>query len=114
MLGSEQVKALAAKMGVDPAQASHFLAEYLPKIVDKLTPEGKVDPTADPPTGFGQPASGALAKPRQQPKGDGANIAVWRVVISTQVYSSFTRTDSLLKTWRCETRTVRFIRVVCR
>jgi len=38
---------LAAKMGVDPAQASHFLAEYLPKIVDKLTPEGKVDPTAD-------------------------------------------------------------------
>ena len=47
VLGSEQVKALAAKMGVDPAQASHFLAEYLPKIVDKLTPEGKVDPTAD-------------------------------------------------------------------
>ncbi len=24
-----------------------FLAEYLPKIVDKLTPTGKVDPTAD-------------------------------------------------------------------
>jgi uncharacterized protein YidB (DUF937 family) len=47
VLGSDQVKALAAKMGVDPAQASHFLAEYLPKIVDKLTPAGKVDPTAD-------------------------------------------------------------------
>jgi uncharacterized protein YidB (DUF937 family) len=47
VLGSDQVKALAAKMGVDPAQASNFLAEYLPKIVDKLTPEGKVDPTAD-------------------------------------------------------------------
>ena len=46
-LGSEQVNALAAKMGIDPAQASSFLAEYLPKIVDKLTPEGKVDPTAD-------------------------------------------------------------------
>src|SRR5712664_885931 len=46
-LGSEQVNALAAKMGVDPAQASHFLAEYLPKIVDKLTPAGKVDPTED-------------------------------------------------------------------
>ncbi len=30
-----------------PAQASHFLAEYLPKIVDKLTPTGKVDPNAD-------------------------------------------------------------------
>ncbi len=46
-LGSEQVKALAAKMGIDPAQASGFLAEYLPKIVDKLTPEGRVDPAAD-------------------------------------------------------------------
>jgi len=46
-LGSDQVKALAAKMGIDPAQASSFLAEYLPKIVDKLTPTGKIDPTAD-------------------------------------------------------------------
>ena len=47
VLGSDQVNALATKIGVDPAQASHFLAEYLPKVVDKLTPEGKVDPTAD-------------------------------------------------------------------
>jgi uncharacterized protein YidB (DUF937 family) len=47
VLGSDQVKALAAKMGVDPTQASHFLAEYLPKVVDKLTPAGKVDPAAD-------------------------------------------------------------------
>jgi uncharacterized protein YidB (DUF937 family) len=46
-LGSDQVKALAAKMGIDPAQASNFLAEYLPKIVDKLTPAGKVDPNVD-------------------------------------------------------------------
>src|SRR5215470_16938129 len=46
-LGSEQVKAIAAKMGIDPAQASGFLAEYLPKIVDKLTPAGKIDPAAD-------------------------------------------------------------------
>ena len=47
VLGSDQVNALAGKMGIDPAQASNFLAEYLPKIVDKLTPEGKVDPAAD-------------------------------------------------------------------
>src|SRR5262245_31029590 len=46
-LGSDQFKALAAKMGVDPAQASNFLAEYLPKIVDKLTPAGKIDPGTD-------------------------------------------------------------------
>jgi len=46
-LGSDQISALAARMGVDPALASQFLAQYLPKIVDKLTPKGKVDPTAD-------------------------------------------------------------------
>ena len=46
-LGSDQVKALASKMGIDPAQASGFLADYLPKIVDKLTPAGKIDPNAD-------------------------------------------------------------------
>jgi uncharacterized protein YidB (DUF937 family) len=46
-LGSDQVRAIAARMGVDPNLASNFLAEYLPKIVDKLTPTGKVDPTAD-------------------------------------------------------------------
>ena len=47
ILGSDQVRGLAAKMGIDPNQASTLLAEYLPKVVDKLTPEGKVDPTAD-------------------------------------------------------------------
>jgi uncharacterized protein YidB (DUF937 family) len=47
VLGSEQVNAIATRMGVDPAMASTFLAEYLPKIVDKLTPTGKVDPAAD-------------------------------------------------------------------
>ena len=46
-LGSEQVQALAAKLGIDPNQASHLLAEYLPKVVDKLTPAGKIDPNAD-------------------------------------------------------------------
>jgi uncharacterized protein YidB (DUF937 family) len=46
-LGSEQVNAIATRMGVDPAVASTFLAEYLPKIVDKLTPAGKIDPAAD-------------------------------------------------------------------
>jgi len=47
VLGSEQVNAIATKMGVDPAVASTFLAEHLPKIVDKLTPAGKIDPAAD-------------------------------------------------------------------
>lgn len=47
LLGSEQVRSLASNLGVDPAQASGFLADYLPKIVDKLTPAGQVDPDAD-------------------------------------------------------------------
>src|SRR5215467_5101318 len=46
-LGSEQVSAIASRLGVDPAVASNFLAEYLPKVVDKLTPAGKIDPAAD-------------------------------------------------------------------
>jgi uncharacterized protein YidB (DUF937 family) len=46
-LGSEQINAIATRMGVDPAVASTFLAEDLPKIVDKLTPAGKIDPSAD-------------------------------------------------------------------
>ena len=46
-IGSEQVSAIASRMGVDSAMASTFLAEYLPKIVDKLTPAGKIDPNAD-------------------------------------------------------------------
>ena len=46
-LGSDQVKAVAAKMGIDPAQASALLAQYLPKVVDKLTPQGQIDPNAN-------------------------------------------------------------------
>jgi uncharacterized protein YidB (DUF937 family) len=47
VLGSEQVKALAAKLGIDPAQISEVLAEHLPKVVDRLTPEGKIDPNTN-------------------------------------------------------------------
>ena len=46
-IGSEQINAIATRMGVDPAVASTFLAEYLPKIIDKLTPAGNIDPGAD-------------------------------------------------------------------
>jgi hypothetical protein len=30
-------------LGVDPAQASQLVAEHLPKIIDHLTPAGKID-----------------------------------------------------------------------
>jgi uncharacterized protein YidB (DUF937 family) len=47
VLGPDQIRALAARLGVSPDQASGFLAEHLPKIVDKLTPSGQIDPGAD-------------------------------------------------------------------
>jgi uncharacterized protein YidB (DUF937 family) len=42
VLGSEQVKALAAKAGISPDVAGNAIAQILPEIVDKLTPNGTV------------------------------------------------------------------------
>ena len=56
ILGSDQVKALAGQLGMDPAQISRLMAEQLPKVVDKLTPEGKIDPK----TNIQQSLSGLL------------------------------------------------------
>ena len=41
-LGSEQVKELAAKAGISPDVASAAIAQILPGLVDKLTPNGTV------------------------------------------------------------------------
>ena len=49
VVGPDQISAIAAKLGVDPAQASELLAKFLPTAVDKLTPNGQVDPNADHP-----------------------------------------------------------------
>src|SRR5213595_4261575 len=68
-LGSDQVKTLAAKMGVDPNQASNLLAEFLPKVVDKLTPQGKVDPTADHQQGLANLLPALLQTLGSNPKG---------------------------------------------
>jgi len=40
VLGSETITNLAAKVGIDPAQLQAHLAQYLPLIVDRLTPHG--------------------------------------------------------------------------
>ena len=42
VLGSDQVKALAAKAGINPDEAGAAIAQLLPGIVDKLTPNGSV------------------------------------------------------------------------
>ncbi len=43
VLGSAQVQQLAQKMGVDPEQASAFIAKALPQVIDKLTPNGQIE-----------------------------------------------------------------------
>jgi uncharacterized protein YidB (DUF937 family) len=42
VLGSAPVQALAQKLGVSPEQASSTISQYLPMIIDKLTPNGAV------------------------------------------------------------------------
>jgi uncharacterized protein YidB (DUF937 family) len=42
VLGNEQVQQFAAKLGFSPDTAKSKLAEFLPMIVDKLTPNGQV------------------------------------------------------------------------
>ncbi|WP_017345809.1 YidB family protein [Pantoea sp. A4] len=47
ILGSPAVQSLAVKLGVDTEKASTILAEYLPKIIDTLSPEGRVSERND-------------------------------------------------------------------
>jgi len=42
VLGSDQVNALAAKAGISPDIAGSAIAQLLPGLVDKLTPNGSV------------------------------------------------------------------------
>lgn len=41
-LGSEAISSLAQRAGIAPDTASSMLAQVLPGIVDKLTPEGQI------------------------------------------------------------------------
>lgn len=42
VLGGGQLQDIAAKLGVSPEQASGSLAELLPQVVDRLTPNGQI------------------------------------------------------------------------
>jgi uncharacterized protein YidB (DUF937 family) len=67
ILGSERIKGLGAKLGVDPAQTSQLVAEHLPKIIDHLTPAGKIDPSINVRQGLGSVAPSFLQKLTPQP-----------------------------------------------
>jgi len=42
VLGSDRIQALAQQIGVDPNTASSMVSQFLPMIVDKLTPNGSM------------------------------------------------------------------------
>jgi len=42
VLGSEQVQAIAQKLGLSSQEVSGHLAELLPQVIDKLTPSGSI------------------------------------------------------------------------
>ena len=42
VLGSDQVKELAAKAGISPDMAGGAIAQLLPGLVDRLTPNGQI------------------------------------------------------------------------
>src|SRR5438270_9970359 len=69
VLRCQQVSGLAAKLGVDRAQASNFLADYLPKIVDKLTPTGQVDTATDHEAGLASVLPSLLQSLGSNPRG---------------------------------------------
>ena len=57
VLGNSQLQEIATKLGIDTTAATEFIATNLPVLIDKLTPDGKVEanpaalpPTAQPPT----------------------------------------------------------------
>lgn len=43
VLGNDQIAAMAEKFGIEPATLSAQIAEYLPSVVDKMTPNGTVE-----------------------------------------------------------------------
>jgi uncharacterized protein YidB (DUF937 family) len=43
VLGSGAIAEMAAKFGIDPATLSAQLAQHLPTVVDKMTPNGAVE-----------------------------------------------------------------------
>lgn len=46
ILGSDLVQKIASQLGISEGTAAGKIAKYLPVVVDKLTPEGKISPSS--------------------------------------------------------------------
>lgn len=47
VVGDDELRQMAEKLGVPPDQVAQAFAEIMPEMVDKLSPEGRVPPQAD-------------------------------------------------------------------
>lgn len=43
VIGNEKIAAIAKSLGLDPKMVSSMLSKMLPVVIDKLTPDGKID-----------------------------------------------------------------------
>jgi uncharacterized protein YidB (DUF937 family) len=60
VFGADQVRQVAEETGTDPGHASSLIAGILPRLVDKLTPQGKQVTDTEAHTGISQLFSGGL------------------------------------------------------
>jgi uncharacterized protein YidB (DUF937 family) len=58
-LGGDRIGALAQQVGLDPGDLAGQLAQYLPQVVDRLTPDGRL-PSGDGESGGGADLGGLL------------------------------------------------------
>lgn len=61
-LGSGPLADLASKFGIDPSQLSGSLAQYLPDVVNQLTPQGRLPDNANDSDALGQGLSALTGK----------------------------------------------------
>ncbi len=65
VLGSDFVTGLAQKLGMDPAVASNLIAQWLPRLIDQLTPGGRLPQSSEGNApDLLSTIAGALLKPR--------------------------------------------------
>ncbi len=62
VFGAEQIQSLAQQLGIDPSHAAAGLAQILPNLVDKLTPNGQVPAASEIEQQLGTLLQGGLGK----------------------------------------------------
>lgn len=62
VFGSDQIQQMAAKVGIAPEALSAKLAELLPQVIDKATPNGSVPDSANLQQGLGKALQGIFGK----------------------------------------------------